>query len=362
MPNVRNDKLIFKTPSGPTSGRRGQIALLTTALLATLLMAGPSHAQRDVQDRIDFLQIRSSVGERRAPAVGGGAKANMMIFSKMDKAGTPPPQDHLSFDFEVPFLYNTNAGQASMGAVNSFETVPSAHMDFHTNIPSLNTFFRIGGDATVDRFTASPDANNDSVVGEVLLQYRTLSDAGKRLNSNEFSPFIKYGPQLAYAPFFGTQTSAVHDLMVGFDKGFTLNGDILSASLRAYATRRISETSASSYKLHVRPQIVYAWTNTEDRPSTESQWSATFKLDIDRRTFDGSNKENWTLTPVLSIEYDFPARWFGDTADSKQANYKAYGAPRLVFQAAYNWVSSNVADSSWTQWTFGPVLQAGWKF
>jgi hypothetical protein len=377
MRNAFRGRSISRTFESRTS-THGKRLLWSAAILAITAAASarPVHAQSQTQNRIDFQQIRNSVGDRRLSGGGGTADRSRRFFNTLGEE-IPPPPDHINFVVQAPFLFNTNADQSPTGGTNSFETTPSAHFDLHSNVPALQMYLQAGVDASFDRFTNTTVSNTDSIVGGVLLQYRSLDDSGNRKDDQELTPFFKYGPQWGYAPFLSTQTSAVHDFTIGFGKAYAFDGKlkrieppvsdatkqaIWTASLQAFGTRRIAETGASSFRLHASPQLIYAWTNTPDRPTTDSQWSATLGVDVDRQTFDGSSQENWTLTPVLSIEYDFPARWFGDQPGKATPNYVSYGAPRLIFQAAYNWVGSNVAGAGSSQWTFGPMLQAGWKF
>lgn len=348
---------------------------MTALLVATAgPLEKPAHAQNQTQNRIDFQQIRNSVGagERRAVAGGGGG----MKIASVTAAAAEKAPDFLSLEIRAPFLFNTNAEQSPTGGTNSFETTPNVHVDLHKAIPTLQLFVQAGVDASSDRFTSTSAPNIDSVVGNVLLQYQSYDSKGK-MDDQEFKPFFRYGPQWGYTPFFATRTSAVHDLAIGFDKGYAfdenfnrlpaaahaMDNAIWGFSFEAFAARRISETDPSSYKLHASPSVTYAWTAVKNTDATDPQWSATLALDVDRQTFDGSGQENWTLTPVFNVEYDPPARWFGDKrGDNDTPRYAAYGRPRLIFQAANNWIGSNVVGIGSSQCTFGPVVRAGWKF
>jgi hypothetical protein len=57
-------------------------------------------------------------------------------------------------------------------------------------------------------------------------------------------------------------------------------------------------------------------------------------------------RRDFEIEPILTIAYDpmLPC------------------APQIALQASFERRSSNLADKSWNQWTFGPVLSANWTF
>jgi hypothetical protein len=87
---------------------------------------------------------------------------------------------------------------------------------------------------------------------------------------------------------------------------------------------------------------------------------------VSRQWFDNSGgvrRMDWTILPILTIEFVPPSTWFRGVNTLEQENTRKFlGGPVIDLQVSFARVDSSQPGIPYRQWQIGPMLKTAWKF
>ena len=351
----------------PRASKLWSVPVLIVMALPAFGQTAPNGTRADVQ------QARANA----AASTGRGSLVSRYAFGDAD-AGDG---SNLGFAFTgmLPVYYNSNAETVPSGGTQTAETNPEFRLAWAKQLQQMPIKLTAMVDANSDRYARSNGVDGDVTYGTFRAQYVS----GK--NDQEFEPFISYTPKSTFTPTFADGTTATHDFTIGFDKAFNydamfrgicddckLSGpDSTGATVWSFGftgalTRRLTNSGPASTIATASPSVAYSTVNIPNANATDAQWNVSLGTDISRRWYDASGgvtRMDWIVTPILTIEFVPPGRWFkGVNEDAREASRKSLGQPVIDFQVAFTRDSANQPGISYHQWSIGPLLKTAWKF
>lgn len=353
----------------PRASRAWGVPILLLMSLPAFGQTAPNGTRADVQ------QARADA----AVSTGRGSLVSRYAFGDADAGDGSNP---LGFTFNalLPVYYNSNAETVPSGGTQTAETNPELRLGWTKQLQQMPIKLSALVDANSDRYARSNGADGDVTYGKFRTQYVT------GYNDQEFEPFFQYNPQSAFNPTFASATTAQHNFTIGFDKAFNfddkfrriggdspigIGGDTSAATVWSLGftgtlTRRLTNGGADSTIATAAPSITYNLTNIPNSNTTDAQWNISFETDVSRRWYDtigGTTRMDWVVSPILTVEFVPPGRWFKGVNELERENSRKFlGRPVIDFQIAFARDSSNQPGISYRQWAIGPMLKTAWKF
>ena len=275
--------------------------------------------------------------------------------------GQPAPvRLGFTLDLLVPLFLNSNPATLAGRPDADFEAHPGLRLGW-TGRARAPVPLRLDAlvDTSTDRFRRTVQADADTLLGRLRLQY----ESGR--NDQELQPFVSFQSVRDFRPGFAGRLETRHDLAAGASirwnfgrdgrrvraggesaKGESEGETVWSISMNALAQRRFAAPFPGSWAVVVNPGL--AWTPTP-------RLSVSAEVEITRRHFDrqgGAARRDWLALPVLTLDYVLP----DGTLPA------GFGSPAVSLQLFLARQSANQPGASFTQYGAGPILRTSWRF
>jgi hypothetical protein len=327
------------------------VAAVLLGLMSDLAEAASTHSPTRTR------AARSANVATRIARVGALAPAAAVTAQPgVEEQAAPLP---FAIDLLLPFLWNSDPGQASHGSP-AVETTPELRLTWSQR---LGIPVRVSAllDASSDRYAQVAAANADLLLGRLRAQYESGRD------DQEWQPFLAYQPSFIFTPTWAKRVDTWNDVgggvarYIGLDENFhrvaagsDTRGDsawTLGVELAGY--RRFRDGGPPSWGLFTNPSV--AW-------QISQQWSFAAEVDITLRwfdRFDDRGRRDLLVTPIVTLEYQPPERWLPTSGSGWR---RAVGTPLIDLQVYLSRQNSTNEDARFRQWGAGPILRTGWKF
>lgn len=347
------------------------IAPLILLAIAPTIARAQHLPESMIETKIENQQDRDDAALGTSP---GGALTSEKDFTASD--GTPDGSVKFGFAALAPIYFNSNAEGAEHGGTQTLEGDPDLRLSWKKFFASGIVFSGFV-DTEADRYVRSSGADGDAATARLRLQLIS------GMNDQEYQPFMQYKPSVSLQPTFSGPTTTVHQFSAGFDKAFDydLNFDrigvplpvahsdsatVWSFGFTGYVARSIVESGTSSYSVFIGPSVTWNITNLPNADSANADWNASLEVDTIGKFYDGTTgnaRRDWSVSPILTIEYDPPLSWWpGALEKSRDEFYASIGRPAFQFQIAFTRDELNKPGASFSQWAIGPVVKTAWKF
>lgn len=358
--------------------------LLACAICCPMHLAAQASNLETIRDSQRAL-MDAAVGTDRGSVVSQAAYVDQVAFTftQENKPATPEAAEAAAslLKYSVGILgagdFNSNAGAASAHGIQSVEGDPQLRLGLSKLLssPAQQWALQLSGLllAGSDRFVRLPAGDMDSATADVRVQ------AVDKRDDQAFSPFVDYSSSLGFTPTFMAHDGTSHDLTFGFDKAFNYESDRTevdhqpdtsrdtswSIGITSTVTRRFNEASSSVLLLTAQPSLTYNSYDSQTGIGANAQWNVSLAFDVSRKLHDQSAdfaQKDWVIDPILTTVFTPPWKWFSSdpASDVELASYKAWGMPKIVLQAAYLRVFSNLAGARFHQLTVGPTIKLSW--
>jgi hypothetical protein len=258
----------------------------------------------------------------------------------------------------APLNYTSNADWQRSGGTETLEGSPEVRLGLVTPVFDLPLRFSTSVAVEWDRFVESNPGEFDKVRPRAQLQYVDAE------NDQAFSPFLGFSPRWDYTPTFDDNFATRYDLNLGVSKAFNFGEGLAllppssnssrDAGLRLGFTligqRRFRHPAPESWAFMFIPSVAYR---------ISDDWSTALGIEMTRRWFESVNavdQRNFTLEPVLALQYQIPESWLGADTTSW------LGRPRIDLFAGVEQNWSNVFRGQFTRAYAGMAFRTAWNF
>lgn len=281
------------------------------------------------------------------------------------------PDPPFSAQITLPFDWVSNAALDGAAPRGSTAALPQLQLQWSQQPPGgLPLRFTAQAGAVSERYARYGRSDADTLFIDFELRRESGND------DQEFQPYIRYSPLVAFTPGLGRRTGARQDYALGVEKVFNFTRDLRrvgpvadsgaatswALTVGLEASRRTTDADPNSAAASANLGLEYTWS---------PQWRLAADVTATHRWYDPSatsrrgQRREWLFVPLLTLEFTPPAEWFGapGPAQDRRARRRVLaGVPEIALQVGYARLSATEPGAGFRQWLVGPVLTARWFF